>query len=90
MARYRTKDEVDLVWNRIRRHITEGLDSRIRDLREEVLNELYTAAWEKYTAAIETGSIVELEDEATRWVDDLLRRQLRPAIEAMNGDMAKG
>jgi len=50
---------------------------------------MLTASWEKYTAAIETGTLVELEDEATRWVDDLLRRQLRPVIEAKNGDLAK-
>ena len=50
---------------------------------------MLTASWEKYVAAIETGSLVELEDEATRWVDDLLRRQLRPAMEAKNGEVGK-
>jgi hypothetical protein len=50
---------------------------------------LLTQAWEKYAEALETGSLVQLEDEATRWVDEVLTTQLRPAIEAMNGDVAK-
>ena len=50
---------------------------------------MLTASWEKYTEALETGSLVQLEDEATEWVDNILRTQLRPAIEAMNGDVAK-
>lgn len=89
MARYRTKDETDIVWNKIRRQVTRDLDTRILNFREELLNEILTASWDKYTQAIETGSLVELEDEATRWVDDLLRRQLRPAIAAKNGRVAK-
>jgi hypothetical protein len=89
VARYRTKDETDLVWNRTRRQITRDLDTKIQDFREELLNEMLTAAWERYVAALETGSLVQLEDEATRWVDDLLTAQLRPAIEAMNGRVAK-
>lgn len=88
-ARYRTKDETDIVWNKIRRQVTRDLDTRILNFREELLNEILTASWDKYTQAIETGSLVELEDEATRWVDDLLRRQLRPAIAAKNGRVAK-
>jgi hypothetical protein len=89
MSRYRTKDTTDLVWNRIRRQVTRDLDTRIQNFREELLNEMLTASWEKYTEALETGSLVQLEDEATEWVDNILRTQLRPAIEAMNGDMAK-
>jgi hypothetical protein len=89
VARYRTKDETDIVWNKIRRQVTRDLDTRILNFREELLNEILTASWDKYTQAIETGSLVELEDEATRWVDDLLRRQLRPAIAAKNGRVAK-
>jgi len=88
-ARYRNKDETDLVWNRTRRRITRDLDTKIQDFREELLNEMLTAAWERYVAALETGSLVQLEDEATQWVDEVLRVQLRPAIEAMNGDVAK-
>jgi hypothetical protein len=89
VARYRSKDETDLAWNRIRRQITRDTDTRIQNFREKLLDELLTAAWDRYTAAIETGDLVELEDEATRWVDELLRRQLRPSLEMMNGDVAK-
>ena len=89
MARYREKDETDLTWNRIRRQVTRDLDTRIQNFREELLNEMLTAAWEKYAAALETGSLVQLEDEATQWVDGVMNTQLRPAIEAMNGDLAE-
>lgn len=89
MARYRNKDETDLTWNRIRRQVTRDLDTRIQNFREELLNEMLTAAWEKYAAALESGSLVQLEDEATQWVDQVMKTQLRPSIEAANGDLAK-
>ena len=90
MARYRSKDETDLVWNRTRRRITRDLDTKIQDFREELLDKMLTAAWEKYTAALETGSLVLLEDEAAHWVDDILAQQLRPKLEANLGDVANG
>jgi hypothetical protein len=80
LARYRTKDETDLVWNKIRRQITRDLDTRIQDFREELLNDMLTGAWEKYVAALETGSLVQLEDEATEWVEKVLRTQLKPRL----------
>lgn len=61
MARYRHKDETDLVWNRIRRQITRDLDTEIANRREEVLNILLTKAWEDYTASLESGELIELE-----------------------------
>lgn len=61
MARYRSKDDVDLVWNRIRRTITKTLDMAIADRREEVLNELLSGAWTEYTEAISRGEVRELE-----------------------------
>jgi hypothetical protein len=82
VSRYRSKDETDLVWNKIRRQVTRDLDTKIQNFREELLNKMLTAAWEKYVAALETGSLVQLEDEATQWVDEVLRIQLRPALEA--------
>ena len=81
MARYRNKDETDLVWNRTRRRITRDLDTKIMDFREELLNKLLTDAWEKYVAALETGTLVQLEDAASGWVDSILTNQLKPAIE---------
>jgi hypothetical protein len=61
VARYRHKDETDLVWNRIRRQITRDLDTEIQNKREEVLNILLTKAWEDYTTSLESGELVELE-----------------------------
>lgn len=88
MARYRSKDETDLVWNRTRRRITRDLDTKIMDFREELLNKMLTDAWEKYAAALESGALVQLEDEASSWVDNVLESQLKPVIEAPNGDLA--
>ncbi len=88
MARYRSKDETDLVWNRTRRRITRDLDTRLMDFREELLNRALTAAWEKYASALETGSLVQLEDKATSWVEAILTQQLKPVIEEDLGDLA--
>jgi len=90
MARYRSKDETDLVWNRTRRQITRDLDTRIQNFREELLNKLLTDAWDKYVAELDTGTVVQLEDSMTAWVDDILNRQLRPALEADRGDVEDG
>ena len=92
MARYREKDETDLAWNRTRRQLTRDLDTRIQNLREELLNDILAGAWETYVNELskDKPNLVALEDEATRWVEDVLRRQLKPkAIEGMNGDLAK-
>jgi hypothetical protein len=61
MARYRSKDETDLVWNRIRRQITRDLDTEIQNRREEALNILLSEAWDEYTKRLETGELVQLE-----------------------------
>lgn len=87
MARYRSKDETDLVWNRTRRRITRDLDTKIYDFREELLNKLLTDAWEKYVQALETGTLVQLEDEASGWVDSILTSQLQPTLEAEHGNL---
>ena len=58
------------------------------ELAPELLNKLLTAAWEQYVEALETGSLVQLEDEASHWVDDILAQQLRPKLEAQLGDVA--
>lgn len=87
MARYREKDETDLVWNRTRRRITRDLDTKIMDFREELLNRLLTSAWEKYVESLESGTLVQLEDEASGWVDAILSNQLQPTLEAEHGDL---
>lgn len=80
MARYREKDETDLVWNRVRRQVTRDLDTKIQNFREELLNKLLTDAWEKYAAALDKGTLIHLEDQAAAWVDEALA--LHFAIEA--------
>lgn len=85
MARYREKDETDLAWNHTRRQLTRDLDTRIQNLREDLLNDILSEAWKKYIKELskDKPDLVSLEDEATRWVEDVLRRQLKPrAIEA--------
>ena len=57
------------------------------DFREELLNRLLTSAWEKYVAALETGTLVQLEDEASGWVDTILSTQLQPTLEVEHGDL---
>ncbi len=68
MARYRSKDETDLRWNRIRRRLTRELDTQIGDVREEILNSLLSGAWEKYAEALQTGTKLELESHYGAWV----------------------
>lgn len=90
MARYRSKDETDLVWNRIRRQITRDLDTRIQNFREELLNEALTAAWVTYEKALKTGDVLQLEDVSTAWVDEVIAAKLRPQLEAQVADLAHG
>lgn len=80
MARYREKDELDLAWNKIRRKITRELDTRIMDAREEWLNELLVAAWDEYTKAIDKGTVPELEEKATVWIQESVESFLRPRV----------
>lgn len=72
MARYRQKDETDLRWNRIRRRLTRELDTQIQDVREEILNNLLSGAWEKYAEALSTGTKLELESHYGAWVSQAL------------------
>lgn len=73
MARYRQKDETDLVWNRIRRQITRDLDTEIANRREEVLNELLTGAWDDYTKAIATGQLIEVEAKYSNLISEIVK-----------------
>ena len=72
MARYRTKDDVDLRWNRIRRRVTRELDTQIADWREQALNFLLSEAWTEYTKQLENGDVRELEPEYTKFVGEAL------------------
>lgn len=76
MARYRSKDDVDLRWNKIRRRITRELDIQIADWREDALNQLLSGAWEQYKEALSTGTVLELEAKyesfVARVLDDVI------------------
>lgn len=72
MARYRTKDSVDLAWNRIRRRITRELDTQIAEWREQALNELLSSAWERYKTSLASGEVLELEAKYETFVGQAL------------------
>ena len=76
MARYRQKDETDLVWNRIRRRITRELDTQLIDWREEMLNKLLSDAWVKYADSLNTGTVLELEAEYETFVGKALSEHI--------------
>lgn len=78
MARYRDKDETDLVWNRIRRQITRDLDTEIMNRREEVLNVLLSTAWDDYTKAIATGELRQVEAKYSKLVSEIVKDIVEP------------
>jgi hypothetical protein len=78
VARYREKDETDLVWNRIRRQITRDLDTEIQNRREEVLNELLSRAWQDYTHAIGAGQLREVEAKYAKLVSAIVKDIVEP------------
>lgn len=80
MARYRTKDDVDLAWNRIRRQITRDLDTEIQNARESALNVLLSKAWDDYTTALGEGTVPEVEARYTRLVQQIVS-DVVPAVE---------
>lgn len=89
MARYREKDETDLVWNRIRRQLTRSLDTEIMNRREEVLNTLLSTAWDDYTKAISSGELREVEEKYTSLIQQIVDENVvRP--ELANGPVADG
>jgi hypothetical protein len=81
VARYREKDETDLVWNRIRRQITRDLDTEIQNAREEVLNSLLSAAWDDYVKAIGTGELHEVEARYSTLIRSIVQEKIvRPEL----------
>ncbi len=76
MARYRQKDETDMVWNRIRRRLTRELDTQIQDEREKMLNGLLSGAWDKYAEALDAGKTLELESDYETWVARALKEHI--------------
>lgn len=80
MARYRSKDETDIAWNRIRRRITRELDTQIADWREDALNKLLSEAWIRYAKSLETGVVLELEAGYEEWVGRALEHAVKADV----------
>ncbi len=72
MARYRSKDDTDLAWNRIRRRLTRELDTEIQNAREDALNQLLGKAWDDYVKAIGEGTVPEIESKYTNLVTTIV------------------
>ena len=84
MARYRSKSEQDMQWNRVRRTITREIDLQIMNIREELLNDALTGAWEQFTEALASGKKIELEGDVKQFVGDILRKEV--VLEVTSGD----
>ena len=82
MARYRSKDETDIAWNRIRRRITRELDTQIAEWREDALNKLLTEAWTKYVKSLESGDVLQLEAGYPEFISKALEESVRVGVEA--------
>ena len=89
MARFRHKDETDLVWNRIRRQITRDLDTEIANRREDVLNTLLSGAWDDYSLSLKQGTVIELEAKYKKLVSEIVTDIVRPQ-ELPRADVAQG
>jgi hypothetical protein len=72
IARYRQRDDIDMQWSSIRRRITRELDVQIADWRERALNELLSGAWDKFSKALQTGEVLELEAKYESFVSQAL------------------
>lgn len=81
MARYRSKDETDLQWNRIRRRLTRELDTQIADWREEALNKILTHAWDEHVKALGSGETLEIEPDYKPFVAQALQESVSVAVE---------
>lgn len=82
MARYRHKDETDLIWNKIRRRVTSEVDCEIRNVREEILNIALSKAWDDYTEALGEGKLPEVEGRYTSLVNAILQDAVPKIMEA--------
>jgi hypothetical protein len=85
MARYRTKDQTDLDWNKIRRRLTRELDTQIADWREDALNDLLGGAFEKYAESLKSGEVLQLDGEYESWVTRALTQAV--TIKPVDADL---
>lgn len=80
MARYRTKDPVDLAWNKMRRHATMEIDMVFRDKREEVLNVVLGNMFEKFSSSLQKGVVLELEPGTEKFISEVINKALDGAL----------
>ena len=72
MARYRTKDDVDLAWNKARRRITAEVTIATQDVREEILNVALSKAWNDFAEALGEGKVPVVEGRYSELVTSIL------------------
>lgn len=82
MARYRTKDEVDLAWNRIRRRVTAEVTIETQNVREEILNVALGKAWNDFADAIGEGKVPAVEGRYSDLVTAILKDSVPKIMEA--------
>lgn len=78
MARYRQKDEADLRWNSIRRRITRELDTQIAEIREAILNDLLTDAYNQHAASLERGDEIKLDAGYPEFIAKAIEQAAHP------------
>lgn len=76
MARYRTKDSVDLTWNAIRRAATARVRLETKAWEERRLNDVLSELWNRFEAGLHRGDVQELEEDYGQWVKDALDAHL--------------
>ncbi len=86
MARYRHKDETDLAFNRIRRRITAEVDLAVRDVREVILNDSLSKAWEEFTTAVGEGKLPEVEARYEKFVTEIVADRIPQIKESVSID----
>ena len=85
MARYRTKDDVDLAWNKVRRSITVEVRRQAADAVEEILNKLLTEAWTEFAKSLEKGEVLVLETDYKQFVKKTLHDTIDVTAELPTG-----
>lgn len=83
MARYRSKDSVDLAWNDLRRRLTLQVDAEVRMVRENILNRVLTGAWQEFQKSLERGEVLRLESEVAAFVSATMAQSVDPTAEEL-------
>lgn len=83
-ARYRSKDEIDLAWNAIRKIAEARLNVEFAIAKERRKNEILTQLWGEFEKSLARGEVMALEPEFETWVRDALSGI--PIIEGFKAD----